>query len=498
MHVRMRQQLRTQVADRRLSSPVGFRMANSGRLAASPVSGLSGKRPRPTLDGQTGMTIDVRLQGSSSLSSSRVSLPFRSDTVESNASTAHNQIELPTLSPLAIPSPHLSRPSPLSSTKSLSDDEGFRTPSPIVFAHAPLPTTQSRPAQSGEEEPCDNRFDASDDEHGIAPPPHATVSEESPPTSPASPSRAPASLELGERMPRFHLPTRSPPSALRPSLELSPEYVRARLEEDRAMFAACLEDLPASPCPSYRRPVSTSSAGRSPEIICALPRITYTDRALEGLPEVDEAEKGSILKSEGEFTDERKGAVSPEPALKPERQFYRMWFLILRRVRQNIKSNTSQDRLLALPLVVHQAFIQLSGAWSSSSCALRFSFIYIYNADIVVRRVFFFILVLATLSTLIDLIRDRPVPTAFGTQDIAILLVAWCPAIIFSSFGSSSSLIQWRISGFSQYPPRFFSWRLQSTLTSAFLRIAPISSAPIIYAPPSILYRTHLAPSNLG
>src|SRR5260221_5639238 len=68
--------------------------------------------------------------------------------------------------------------------------------------------------------------------------------------------------------------------------------------------------------------------------------------------------------------------------------------------------------------------------------AFRFPPFRLYNADIVIRRVFFFILILATLSTLIDLIRDRPVPTAFGTQHIAILLVAWCPAIIFSSFGS--------------------------------------------------------------
>lgn len=438
MHTSLRQQLRAQVDSRRLSTPAGFRMANSGRLAATPVSGVSDKRPPPTLDGQTGMTVDVRLQGSSSRSSSRVSLPFRSDTVESNTSTAYNPIELPTLSPLAIPSPHLSR---ISSTRSLSDDDSFRTPSPIVFAHVPLPPSQRRPAQSGEAEPCDNPFGASDCEYGIAPPPHPTVSEESP-TSPASPSRAPVSLEVGERMPRFHLPSRSPPSALRPSLELSPEYVRARLEEDRAMFAACLDDFPTSPCPSYRRPISTSSAGRSPEIISALPNITYTDRVLEGLPELDEAEKGSVLKSEGEFMDERK-VVSPEPPLKPERQFYRMWFLVLRRMQRNIKSNTSQDRPLALPLVVHQAFIQLSGAWSSSSCASRFSFcIYFpYNADIVVRRAFFFILILATLSTLIDLIRDRPAPTAFGTQHIAILLVAWCPAIIFSSFGSSSFLI---------------------------------------------------------
>ena len=466
MHASLRQQLRAQVDSRRLSTPAGFRLTNSGRLAATPVSGVSDKRPPPTLDGQTGVTVDVRLQGSSSRSSSRVSLPFRSDTAESNASTACNPIELPTLSPLAIPSPHLSR---ISSTRSLSDDDSFRTPSPIVFAHVPLPSPQRRSAQSGEAEPCDIRFDASDCEYGMAPPPHPTVSEESP-TSPASPSRAPVSLEVGERMPRFHLPSRSPPSALRPSLELSPEYVRARLEEDRAMFAAYLDDLPTSPCSSYRRPISTSSAGRSPEIISTLPNITYTDRVLEGLPELDEAEKGSVLKSEGECTDERK-VVSPEPPLKPERQFYRMWFLVLRRMQRNIKSNISQDRLLALPLVVHQAFIQLSGAWSSSSCALRFLSpsppFRLCNADIVVRRAFFFILILATLSTLIDLIRDRPAPTAFGTQHIAILLVAWCPAIIFSSFGSSSFLIN-GVCRFSSISPQVI---FQAFATNSYLGI---------------------------
>jgi hypothetical protein len=326
MHARMRQQLRAQVADRRLSARAGFRMSNSGQLqvADTPVSGVSDKRPPPTLDGQTGMTVDVRLQGSSSRSSSRVSLPFRPDTAESKASATHNPLELPALSPLTIPSPHLSRPSPLLSYQSLSDDDSLRAPSPIMFAHAPLPSPQRRPAQSGEAEPCDFRFNAPDYEHGIVPPLHATVSEEIP-ASPASPFRAPVSLEVGERMPRFHLPTRSPPSALRPSLELSPEYVRARLEDDRAMLAGCLDGLPTSPCPSYHHRNSTSSAGRSPEIVGALPNITYTDRALAGLPETDEAEKASVLKSEGDFTDERK-VVSPEPPLKPERLFYRMCF----------------------------------------------------------------------------------------------------------------------------------------------------------------------------
>jgi hypothetical protein len=53
----------------------------------------------------------------------------------------------------------------------------------------------------------------------------------------------------------------------------------------------------------------------------------YTDRALERLPEADEADQGSIAKTEGGYADERK-VVSPEPPpLKPERQFYRERFL---------------------------------------------------------------------------------------------------------------------------------------------------------------------------
>jgi hypothetical protein len=50
---------------------------------------------------------------------------------------------------------------------------------------------------------------------------------------------------------------------------------------------------------------------------------------------------------------------------------------------------------------------------------------------VVFQLVFFFILILASLSTVIDLIRDRAIPSTFGTQHVAILLVAWCPAIVF-------------------------------------------------------------------
>ena len=58
---------------------------------------------------------------------------------------------------------------------------------------------------------------------------------------------------------------------------------------------------------------------------------------------------------------------------------------------------------------------------------------------LVVLRIFFFILILASLSTVIDLIRDQTIPTAFGTQHFAILLVAWCPAMVFGSSASPIS-----------------------------------------------------------
>jgi hypothetical protein len=58
---------------------------------------------------------------------------------------------------------------------------------------------------------------------------------------------------------------------------------------------------------------------------------------------------------------------------------------------------------------------------------------------LIILRVFFFVLILASLSTLIDLIKDQVIPGEFGTQHIAILLVAWCPAIVF---GSSASILK--------------------------------------------------------
>ncbi|KAH9985622.1 hypothetical protein BJV74DRAFT_552643 [Russula compacta] len=311
------------------------------------------------------MTVDVLLHGSSTRVSSRISLPL---TLGTETGSLNIHFQPPALSPLTIPSVDLTQPSPPPSPKSLSppDVERGQTPSPIIFAQAPLPSAEPPSLQlDAAEEPSNNRCASSDHAPGTVVPSHATVSE-GPPKCPASPTRVPASLEVGERMPKFHLPTRSPPNGLRPSLELSPDYVRARLEEDRATLAGYLENQPAPPRHSHRHRLSTLGTRKSPDIIGPLPSITYTDRALQGLPEADETDKHSTLKCGVDFLTERE-VVSvdlSEPALKPIRQFYRS------------APRPSIGRLPALdPAIWRMVIFQL---------------------------VFFFILVLASLSTFID------------------------------------------------------------------------------------------------
>jgi hypothetical protein len=71
------------------------------------------------------------------------------------------------------------------------------------------------------------------------------------------------------------------------------------------------------------------------DVIGSLPSITYTDHVLGRLPEVDEADRASFVKSENESVNDPKVAVSmnqvAEPPLKPVRQFYRE-LLYLRRL----------------------------------------------------------------------------------------------------------------------------------------------------------------------
>jgi hypothetical protein len=39
--------------------------------------------------------------------------------------------------------------------------------------------------------------------------------------------------------------------------------------------------------------------------------------------------------------------------------------------------------------------------------------------------------ILASVSTVIDVAMQRPTPTPFGTQHVALLLAAWGPAMVF-------------------------------------------------------------------
>ena len=306
----------------------GSRLIKSGRSAAVPVSGVSDKLPPPTLDGQTSLTVDVRLHGSLSLSSSRVSVPMTPRTNETVHSTPHFPIALPALPPMTFPSTYLSQPSPPSPTKdqSLSDIDRGQTPSPIVFARPRVPCPRHHTQLDAAGDPCDNRCTSSGCDPETYPPYDATRSEE-PPRSPTSPSRAPISLEAGERMPRFHLPTRSPPSDLRPSLELSPEYARVRLEADHVSLTRRLENLPPSPYSSNRQLLTSLTSGQSIDIIGSRPSITYMDRTLEKLTEVDGADRDSVMmrSEEDNFVDGYKtiSPDSPNLPLKPVRQFYR-------------------------------------------------------------------------------------------------------------------------------------------------------------------------------
>lgn len=292
------------------------RMAMPMRSVASPMIGVPDKLPSRSLDDQTGMRIDVQLDRSMTQFSSRVSLHLTPGTIESMSSNIHIPIELPSLSPLIIPSTHPSQPSPTPSNDSalFPAIDRSKTPSPIVFASASIPSPPRHQGQpDGTGESSSNGCVSSAHDPGVSHPNHF----DDQPTS-----RAPISLEAGERMPGFHLPTRSPPTSLRPSLELSLVYVRARLEEDLAAGNPF-----ASPHSSHPHPLSTLATRNDVDVIGSLPSITYTDHVLGRLPEVDEADRASFVKSENESVNDPKVAVSmnqvAEPPLKPVRQFYR-------------------------------------------------------------------------------------------------------------------------------------------------------------------------------
>jgi hypothetical protein len=302
MRARLRQFRSQNDNQGQLNCDRGPRMPTPRGSFGSPMSVISDKLPPQSLDDQPGMRLDVQFGRSFS---SRTSLPFTRETIETVSSSIQLlPIELPALSPLIIPSAQPSPPSPIPSNNSMPSlaMDRSKSPSPIIFASTSIHCPNRHQVQSNS---------AGESSHSSAHDPHSNHSDECP-ASPPSPSRAPISLEVGEKMPGFHLPTRSPTNSLRPSLELSPEYVRARLEEDRA-------------------------AGN---IIGPFPSIIYTEPVLERLPEVDEAERSSVMRSEDKFVTEPKATVSVDqetgpPPLKPIREYYREYRFYPRRTNTN-------------------------------------------------------------------------------------------------------------------------------------------------------------------
>ncbi|KDQ60192.1 hypothetical protein JAAARDRAFT_32574 [Jaapia argillacea MUCL 33604] len=70
---------------------------------------------------------------------------------------------------------------------------------------------------------------------------------------------------------------------------------------------------------------------------------------------------------------------------------------------------------------------------------------------VIFQTTIFFTMVLASISTLIDLIKHNTTSTPFGTHHVAFLLAAWAPCLIFGNLQPvrhrlSSSLVRWRSS----------------------------------------------------
>ncbi|KAI0264748.1 hypothetical protein BC834DRAFT_970673 [Gloeopeniophorella convolvens] len=398
-------------APKRNSRMARLSRLSTGRPATDKPTRLSSQMP----DDKNDSKFDVQLHRSGTRVSSRPQSPKTVDTVVASSSHTHVYLDSSALPPLLIPAAHHHHyhapPSPTMSNKStiFADTDRAQTPSPITFAPVPSPQRRAVPLDGDAGHPL--RYVTSVPDPGALYPidaPDAVAVAVSPPEpAPQSPSRARISLDAGDTGRGFHLPTRQSASTLRPSLELSPEYVQARLEQDRAVVAAFAQQQH-----QHSYPPATPFAA---DALSSLPTVAYAERALDGLPEVEEAERGkgvdeddadSILKDERDFMDyegvlEDAGA----PPLKPVRQFYR----------------SAPRPSVGRPPGLGPAIWRL----------------------IVFQMAFFFILLLAALSTLVDLARDQP-PTPFGTQHVALLLAAWGPVIVFGYFpGARNPLFHW-------------------------------------------------------
>ncbi|KAI0315573.1 hypothetical protein OF83DRAFT_1173686 [Amylostereum chailletii] len=300
--------------------------------------------------------------------------------------------------PMPFSLANLRQPSPAASIRSHLT-ERTQTPSPITFAPI-TPPAPRRPRVSSHSParlylpsfPDPGAIDNFEFPQSSASLETATLAG---PSTPSSPSRARVSFDDSEIRRGFHLPRRPsldvPP---RPSLELSLEYAKFQLERTP-------EEPPPSMSDVYGYPPSASQRVHS---------LRWVTKQGE-LREEDEATSAESVP----YSRDRHGLIEVvrhgerENGMKEEIEFAENTATDVRSARSspfNRFARRSPRSVSALPPVL----------W-------RMVMFQLYFATV---------LILTGLSTWIDLAKHRD-PSPFGTQDVALLLVAWGPLFVFGT-----------------------------------------------------------------
>ncbi|KAA1473661.1 hypothetical protein DENSPDRAFT_882209 [Dentipellis sp. KUC8613] len=291
------------------------------------------------------------------------------------------------LPPPPVPVPHPGQPpSPIPSVEtmhtagSINTHRSADTPSPITFAPVPTPP-KSKSGHARTPSQSQMHAAAPAAPHHYSPPfpdpgalqraPSFLPDADTDAPPPLSPSRrAPVSPDLGG-VRAFHLP-------LRASLELP---------------------LPLPPAPEYQSPAPGAygfGLGQPPAAVREEDEEEVTLRHGSALPWEVRRGVGAGDEEEGDAD------VDGESVIKEALEYNegRRASIFKRFSRQSMRSS---PRSVLYPAIWRIVTFQIA---------------------------FLLTIALAALSTLIDLIRNRP-PTAFGTQHVALVLAAWGPGIVF-------------------------------------------------------------------
>ncbi|KAI0032607.1 hypothetical protein K488DRAFT_85712 [Vararia minispora EC-137] len=297
----------------------------------------------------------------------------------------------------------------------LTDGSRAETPSPITFAPVQLPSTSRHPASPLQ--PGSPTYLPSFDPGVLEYTPQAV----SPEHSPSSSSRARVSFDQNELQRGFHLPRRasvdlpqdSDPIPLRPSLELDPDYALAKVREDERQAGLMGGSVPAR------------VAVYPPSSVHSLRWLPHQ----ENLREEDEEEDLATTQESLPYTRDREG-TSAGP--------------------MRLQLDTKNHSALEVPITARtDAPLSPASARSRMTELLASELASAIWHVVIFQICFMFIVVLAGLSTWIDLGRGRG-PSAFGTQHVSLILVGWGPLIVFGHTSAVRSYIRGLFT---------FSWR---------------------------------------